>query len=174
MLCERCHKREAQVHIKHMKNGAVVEYHLCQQCAQAMSQQGMLPEVPLDFPFENFLGNLFPAKTQKQAGSVPQDQDTGISCPRCGLDSGEFAKTGKFGCPSCYDAFRPSVRQLLRRIHGNEIHRGSRPSVKTATQPVDDLATLRKLLKEAVENEEYERAAVLRDRIRLREERMES
>lgn len=171
MLCERCHKREAQVHIKYMKNGAVVEYHLCHQCAQEMSKQGMLPKIPMEFPFENFLGNLFPAEAQKQAGSVTEGQGVKTVCPRCGLDLDEFAKTGKFGCAACYDAFRPSVRQLLRRIHGSEIHRGSRPLAKSAAQPVDDLQTLRKLLKEAVEKEEYERAAVLRDRIRLREEK---
>ncbi|MFP4481771.1 MAG: UvrB/UvrC motif-containing protein [Thermovirgaceae bacterium] len=171
MLCERCHKREAQVHIKHMKNGAVVEYHLCHQCAQDMSQQGMLPEVPMEFPFENFLGNLFPVKLQKQAESITQGQEPKTTCPRCGLHSGEFSKTGKFGCAACYDTFRPSVRQLLRRIHGSEIHRGSRPSVRSSAQPVDDLESLKKLLREAVEKEEYERAAVLRDRIRLREEK---
>jgi len=171
MLCERCHKREAQVHIKHMKNGTVAEYHLCHHCAQAMSQQGVLPEVPMEFPFENFLGNLFPVKAQKQSEPVTKEQGQKTVCPRCGLDSTEFARTGKFGCAACYDTFRPSVRQLLRRIHGSEIHRGSRPLAKSSAQPVDDLQTLRKLLREAVEKEEYERAAVLRDRIRLREER---
>ncbi|MGC9372734.1 MAG: UvrB/UvrC motif-containing protein, partial [Thermovirgaceae bacterium] len=117
------------------------------------------------------LGNLFPVKVQKQAESLTQGQGQKTACPRCGLDSGEFAQTGKFGCAACYDSFRPSVRQLLRRIHGSEIHRGSRPLVKSSAQPVDDLQTLRKLLREAVEKEEYERAAVLRDRIRLREEK---
>ncbi len=171
MFCERCHQREAQVHIKHMKNGAVVEYHLCHQCAQEMSHQGMLPEVPMEFPFENFLGNLFPVKVQKQSESLTQGQVQKTVCPRCGLDSDEFAQTGKFGCAACYDTFRTSVRQLLRRIHGSEIHRGSRPFVKSSAQPVDDLKTLKRLLREAVEKEEYERAAVLRDRIRLREEK---
>jgi protein arginine kinase activator len=129
----------------------------------------MLPEVPMEFPFENFLGNLFPDKAQKQAEPVTKVQGPKTVCPRCGLDYGEFAKTGKFGCAACYDTFRPSVRELLRRIHGSEIHRGSRPLVKSSAQPVDDLQTLRELLREAVEKEEYERAAVLRDRIRLRE-----
>lgn len=169
MLCERCQKREAQVHIKHMQNGAVVEYHLCHQCAQIMSQEGALPEVPKEFPFENFLGNLLPFKTQKQAEPFRKDQLVSGTCPCCGLGYEEFTRTGKFGCATCYETFRPGVRQLLRRIHGSDIHRGARPSEKVSRQSADDIETLRKLLREAVEREEYERAAALRDRIRLRE-----
>lgn len=171
MLCERCHSREAQVHIKHMQNGAVVEFHLCHKCAHEMSQQGSLPKVPVEFPFENFLGNLFPAKVQKQAEPSRKEQMFNGFCPACGLNYEEFARTGKFGCPQCYETFRDAVRHLLRGIHGNEIHRGTRPHGVASKQPEEDIGTLKVLLREAIEKEEYERAAVLRDRIRLLEER---
>ena len=77
----------------------------------------------------------------------------------------------KFGCPDCYEVFREDLSHLFRKIHGSDIHRGARPrnACGDVVSP-EGLGSLRKELQEAVEKEEYERAAVIRDRIREIEE----
>jgi len=166
MLCERCNEREAEVHIKQMINGEVKEYHLCRECAEAMSLElDLFPHFNFDLSWENLLGPLFEpfASTTRRKAT-----ETEIRCQGCGLDYSSFQKSGKFGCPKCYESFRESIRPLLRKIHGADRHRGSKPEVEV---PVDkgaenELERLQMELKEAIEKEEYERAAKIRDRIR--------
>lgn len=49
-------------------------------------------------------------------------------CPACRSSFADFKATGRFGCPDCYEAFRPQVRDLLPRVHGGAYqHRGKTP-----------------------------------------------
>ena len=166
MKCERCSGRDAEVHIRHQKGKEIVEYHLCRQCAEQMAKDGLIPDMSFDFPIENFLSGLFSG-----SGAMEDEEGRpaihGLACGRCGLDHASFLKSGKYGCPDCFAVFHDNLGPLLRKIHGSDIHRGIRPV--TACLDVscsDDLEILREELRRAIENEEYERAAVIRDRIR--------
>ncbi|HOB10832.1 MAG TPA: UvrB/UvrC motif-containing protein [Acetomicrobium sp.] len=166
MLCERCQDREAEVHIKQMINGEVREYHLCRECAEAMSLEiDVFPHLSFDLSWENLLGSLFEPLASKSARRTTQ---TEVRCQDCGLDFTTFQKSGKFGCPTCYKTFREYIKPLLRKIHGSDRHRGDRPDVSAFRGEAvkSELERLQGELKEAVEREEYERAAKIRDRIR--------
>jgi protein arginine kinase activator len=83
----------------------------------------------------------------------------------------DFRSTGRWGCARCYTAFEVSMRELLRRVHGNSRHGGR---TYQAPQPeLDERATilgeLKERLRRAVESEQFELAADLRDRIRVME-----
>ena len=94
----------------------------------------------------------------------------GPTCPECDLSYGEFRRTGKLGCGTCYDSFRGELRPLLRRIHGSTEHTGRVPSCLEADfDSRREVKRLRAELAQAVRGEEYERAAELRDLIRSKE-----
>ncbi len=170
MLCERCGKKNAEVHIRQVLQGVVSEHHLCRECARELSP-GWKPgsdflEFSIGTFLENLCKNLGPSRQEdgQSCGEVPP-------CPSCGLEFGEFRRQGRFGCAGCYEAFREWVRPLFLRIHGAESYRGPVPEGLHTPGTQADLARLREQLKEAVASERYEAAATLRDRIRVMEGR---
>ncbi len=50
MLCERCHQREATIHLSQTHDGETVEQHLCEVCAKEI---GLVTS--LDSMIDNFL-----------------------------------------------------------------------------------------------------------------------
>ena len=92
---------------------------------------------------------------------------TEISCDRCGMTVDEFNRTGKMGCSHCYDVFREPMKVLLKRIQGNTRHQGKIPDRYAAAHAAEmEVERLQQELKECIRVENYERAAVIRDRIR--------
>lgn len=172
MKCERCHNEEAEVHIKQSVDGKVQEFHLCRGCAHELVQEGVIPNFEMDWPVSNLLGALW----GKPAGHVTRSSgaESSLVCPQCGMSFPEFRKTGKFGCAGCYGAFRDMIRPMLRKFQGTTVHRGRHPGehvdrtspVETGTRPMDEVERLRRDLRLAIEEERYEAAAELRDRIR--------
>lgn len=172
MKCERCNENEATLHIKHMQDGVITEYHLCQKCAQALSKEGIIPDIGLNFKVGSLLGKiLLPMGPEHTIRKSSTAEDETVVCGKCGLDLATFRKEGKFGCAECYKAFEKYIGSILRNIHGCEVHRGSRPGATSRQELSEDLKLLKDQLRIAVEREEYERAAELRDRIRMLEER---
>jgi protein arginine kinase activator len=83
----------------------------------------------------------------------------------------DFRQTGLLGCEHDYAAFDKDLTPLLQRAHdGATHHLGKVPTRRGGTTvPVKrqvDLNRLRKELSRAVEAEDYEKAAKLRDQIR--------
>ncbi|EHM09520.1 uncharacterized protein with conserved CXXC pairs [Thermanaerovibrio velox DSM 12556] len=149
MKCERC-GREASVNIKALTNGVLREHWLCGECA---SKAGFSAG---PFSISISLKDLLPSMTS--------DEGVDLVCPSCGLRWSQFRKTGLLGCGGCYDAFRGRLMPLIARFQGGQFHRGKRPSDQQW-----ELKRLREELKAALEEEAYERAAVIRDRIRALE-----
>lgn len=97
-----------------------------------------------------------------------------VCCIQCGLSLAEFNKTGRFGCSECYVAFADALPELLRRIHGRTYHVGKVPVTNPAQLSArKELLLLRRQLKRAVEHEDFEKAAHLRDRINTIEQAAE-
>jgi protein-arginine kinase activator protein McsA len=99
------------------------------------------------------------------------------SCPRCGLFWEDIQKTGKLGCEGCYDTFPEKIESIIKKIQGGATHHiGKMPSKKQAQeeQKIKEnkisnahlIETLEKRLQEAVEAEDYENAALFRDKIK--------
>lgn len=80
----------------------------------------------------------------------------------------DFSRVGRFGCGHCYTAFRAPLEDLFRKIHGATRHRGrTAPSHAVSTQStVEEEVRLKEELRRAIEREEFELAAELRDRLK--------
>jgi protein arginine kinase activator len=103
------------------------------------------------------------------AGVQAPPLDAEAKCGECGLSFQEFSRTGRLGCGHCYEAFRASMQELLRRIHGNTRHSGRRPRNAPKPARTSKARSMRKLkaeLDRAVAEEDFEKAARLRDEIR--------
>ncbi len=159
MLCEDCKKREATVHFKHLINDKEVTMNLCGSCAKRRGFSNPLKPIP--FPLSDFL-------TTMVSGTGPQESREMLDkkCSVCGLTYSKFTKTGRLGCGNCFDAFRQPLMDLLRRIHGSNLHRGKRIGVETSMEPLKEEARLKDELKNAIDREDFERAAQIRDMIK--------
>ncbi len=164
MLCQKCFKNEATVKIVQIVNGQKQELSLCQSCAVELGFEKAAKELQLP----QLIGSLVLDILKKETNSLPsvsERQPNSPKCPYCGTTWEDFKRTGLLGCDKCYDAFHDEIKKVLKQIHGNTQHIGSRPST-VKTPVVQNLAKLRQELKKAVENEEFEKAARLRDQIR--------
>ena len=164
MLCDNCRERDAAVHLTQIQENQVVQLHLCEKCAAAKGVEttvGSLPKHPL---------GEFLSQVQAQAGTAAGRGDA-ARCHFCSSTMKDFRATGRLGCAHCYQAFETSLRDLLRRVHNSGRHVGRRydPPAPPMSEKLSLLGELRQRLRRAIENEEFELAADLRDRIRVLE-----
>ncbi len=157
MLCQRCKKKQASVHMTQIEDGKSKEVHLCDECSQ---KEGITMKGQVSLA--DFLAGLIKAPVSREASRLAE-----LKCPDCGISYAEFQARGRFGCARDYDIFRKLVEPLLEKIHGGTEHSGKSP-----THGVDAdalrlrLVTLRKQLALAIGDEKYELAAQLRDEVR--------
>lgn len=148
--CDECHQRPASVHVVRIVDGRKEQRNLCERCA---IEKGELPFAWEPHPLQQLLAGML------------KPQAVELRCPTCGTAYADFARTSLLGCPDCYRAFESQLAPVLRRVHGANRHRGKSPSRHRADRP-QDVERLRADLEEAVAREDYERAAILRDRLR--------
>ena len=157
MRCEICAKFEATVHLTEIVNDKVTKLNLCEACAK---EKGTEME-------EHFgLNDLLAGLADIGATVKPEEART-IKCPLCGFSYQDFRKVGRLGCGGCYEAFKKELTQLLRRIHSADRHVGKVPVMMGKT--VKDIQTIQELrlkMDKAIQTEEFEEAARLRDKIK--------
>lgn len=176
MICQECNNAPASVHVKKRQGDDENSVHLCRTCAQKMGWNNPLEDVK--FPLAQFISSMMNdlSGTEAQQGAM----DTGGKCSECGLSFQEFSRTGRLGCGNCYEDFRESMHDLLRRIHGGVRHQGKRPAGEPKvkkTAPKTGKSTTRQLkaeLDRAVADEDFEKAAQLRDQLREMKKRKEA
>lgn len=167
MKCDNCNK-PATVHLTEIRGGKKIEKHLCEQCA---AQSEGMPAIKGHTPINELLTNFVMAHSGLQ-------KEMGTACEQCGITWAEFRQNGLFGCDHDYELFEKDLTPLLQRAHeGGTHHTGKIPVRAGGTgapakpkRRLVDVAKLRKELARAVELEDYERAAKLRDQIRQAEE----
>ncbi|MEO0180014.1 MAG: UvrB/UvrC motif-containing protein [candidate division WOR-3 bacterium] len=95
-------------------------------------------------------------------------------CPNCGTSEAEVLR-GRAGCPRCFVVFRDEIRAFLDSRFGSSGYSGQ-PYVKNqkAGELVKRFEELQKELAIAIELEDYERAAMLRDEINKMRRRLVS
>ena len=162
MKCQNCDS-EATIFYKEIIDGQMREMQLCENCAAEKGFHLVVEQNKLNIAnqFIWMAENLYPESAAKVGA---------VQCPSCGLRYAQFARTGRLGCAGCYSAFEVQRRQILRRVHGSTRHQGKAP--RTADEGGTrrrDLVRLREELNRAIEREEFEEAANLRDRIRVLE-----
>ncbi len=166
MLCQDCKKNEAQVHLTQIINNEKTTLNLCKQCAAARGFHSPLENVP--FPLADILTGL----AASPHNPLPVETGEQISCPTCGLTFTMFTRQGRFGCGDCYKTFRGRLEPIMRKIHGASLHRGQRPiplllpGQDDEAIPVKEEERLEGELAKAIEGEDFERAAELRDKLK--------
>jgi protein arginine kinase activator len=163
MSCDQCREREAVIHLTQIVNEQVTTLHLCERCAaeKGVESPGGVAKTPLG-TFLAAMGKGYPDQTSTTARSAD-------NCQRCGGTLQDFRESGRLGCPECYRSFEAPLRDLLRRLHGSTHHMGERYAERGQPPPEDGVqaADLREQLRLAVETENFELAAELRDRLRV-------
>ena len=160
--CDKCGAQNATTHVKTIINGELTEYDLCSACAHKLGYTNVFADFESDFPslLGSFFGNVLPARTQS------------TRCEFCGTTYAEIANSGHVGCANCYSLFADRLNPSIVRIHGNAAHCGKHS--KAAAQAREEhaetkeekLRRLQSQLDEAVKQQEFERAAELRDEIK--------
>jgi len=160
MLCEDCKKVAATVHFTQITNNEKTVLSLCKECA---AKRGF--HSPLDnaaFPLAEIISGLIQNQYPERKRNIPD-----LKCPQCGLTFEAFAQQGRFGCGECYKAFRSDLEPLMRKIHGSSLHKGKLPVTgPDQPLPVREEERLETELKKAIEAEDFERAADLRDKLK--------
>jgi protein arginine kinase activator len=155
--CERC-ASPATVHITEvLGEGKFEEHHVCEQC----------------YPKYVHNGDKTSAKTGgAEGGGDLEDALFGQQeCPDCGIKFVDFRNSHRLGCSRDYQVFHTELTPLLENIHGDTKHVGKTPRRYPQTKQAEaELLQLRQRLKRAVDREDYEEAAKVRDQIKTLEE----
>lgn len=159
MDCEHCGERDAEITLTEIENNETRTLHLCATCA---ALKGVTVDSVGGPPIADLLAHI--GTGTEAAFSADADE-----CEYCGTRAADFRKTGRLGCPQCYAQFAQQLRALLRRVHGASQHMGK--VYVSGAVDLDDsearLATLKRRLDRAIEIEDFEAAAEIRDQIHM-------
>ena len=151
MKCQICNEKEASVSITHAVNGETRQIRVCGECAE---QHG----VSLQLTMPLLTDFLFGAKP---GGVKPEPQDK--SCPACHMRVSDFRKTSLLGCPRCYEAFSDEIEPFWESLDDEPKHSGKRPR---KADTIRRIAMLQTSLDHAVQAQDFEEAARLRDSLK--------
>ena len=159
MMCDKCKKHPATTHIKTVVNGRLSEINLCSFCA-AEEGYGSFGKLSL----ANMLASMF-------GESIEGGKTTKERCSCCQSTFADIVESGRVGCSECYTVFRKELMPSLNRLHGKVKHVGQVPEETQAEKETisNKVEALRESLKKAIDTEEYEKAAKIRDEIRALE-----
>jgi protein arginine kinase activator len=156
-MCSVCKAKPATVFFTNVSSeNKFVNLNLCDDCAKAKGFND-----PMGFAIADQILGLGAAQEIEQAVG------TELKCPRCGFSQADFKKSGRLGCPDCYRTFAEGLAGLLKTMHKGTRHIGKTPeALRQTRESVDRLKSLQKKLARAVEGEDFEMAAALRDEIK--------
>ena len=168
MLCEKCNKNMANVYLKNNINGNITENYLCSSCAGTLYSQNHNYAQLADLFGGGFDSDIFSMlnfnKTSPSALSFTETERK--ICPVCGSSFTDITKSGKAGCGSCYETFKNELAPNVIRIHGTANHTGKIPKNRSAQISAKrKIEQLKVKLKKAIEAQNFEEAAVIRDDI---------
>ena len=157
MKCELCQDKEATIHLTQVVDGAVKKVHLCDACAahSGFDAQGAMS-----------ITDILLGLGKEGPSSAPPVTNRERSCPSCHLRRADFKKTGRLGCPACYEAFRDELEPLLKAMHRHTRHKGKIPErQRDQVRSTVEIEALQRELQEAIAGEKFEDAARIRDQI---------
>ena len=173
VMCMKCNKTIATVKFTTMVEGKQHEIHLCQNCAASVSpyQQKMSS---LENTWSEVLSQLLassgsakPSQESKADESKSPQEKIDAVCDCCGFPFENYRKSPFLGCSFCYTAFEKYLINDIRRIHGSIQHTGRIPMrFRKLVEIKRSLDYLKRELQEAIKCENFEQAAILRDKIR--------
>jgi len=162
MLCCICKEKEATVHLTQITGDKMQKVDLCEECAKHKGVND-----PAGFSLADLLLGLG-ASQELDPGSGAESK-----CPKCGFTQADFKKAGRLGCAECYTTFAEGLEGLLKTMHKGTRHIGKVPHGLQQNRDLEErLKQLRKKLDKAVEDENFEQAASLRDEIKQMNHRL--
>jgi len=163
MQCQICSKNDATIHLTEISDGVRAEMHICEHCAQ---EQGIA--VKSQIPLNELLSSLLAVQPTDEELFGPSEKGASTSCSHCGFTLEQFRKEALLGCPYDYEVFEKPLLRLIKKAHnGKTTHCGKVPSkTSVGTKKQIRLIELRQRLEAAVQSEDYELAAKLRDEIK--------
>lgn len=174
MQCEICHQNQATIHIQEIINGQKKVLNICAGCAaKKSSDDPMLQGFNVAEMLYNLSGQLGMSNLPANDNHTSPEPD--LVCHECGWSAVDFRRTGRLGCHECYHVFGDILKKALKTMHRGNMHVGKTPTKKggASCQSTKTLKmmNMQKELEELVQREEYEKAAVIRDKInRLKNE----
>ena len=188
MLCEVCNMRDAKICYTEIINGQKREQYLCEECAAKRTSIMKNPFADGSFSLGGLLAGLISKELNKASNGdkrkteieskVDADKEE-LCCSECGMTLKEFRDTGKFGCPNCYKTFEPFFSKNIKIIQATDRHCGKYPKnykdiaekagKEKAEGKAEELSNVEMLsirLQQAVEREDFEEAARIRDEIK--------
>lgn len=159
MICSICKDRVATINLKEIINNEVTDLNLCKECFELREQRGPGSSV-------ESIGKALDS-LEKYANKDAAGASSPRICPRCDTTEEQVRAKGRLGCGECYRTFATTLRPILTKVHGSTEHRGKSPHhVVETTDRKTELRRLHEDLQQAVQSENYERAAKLRDKIK--------
>lgn len=160
--CDICGKK-ATVHITKIINGQKFKIHLCEDCAKENPAQ---IEALVNTQIALGQAQAAPDTAENEGGNAPEKVSAAKKCPNCEAEFSHFEKTGRVSCAYCYEAFADKFDEILMQMHCANRHCGKTPKVLEKKIPKNLIKNLNEQLGEAIAQERYEDAAVLRDKIK--------
>lgn len=153
MMCQLCGERVATVCLNIDINGVKCKQYICEECAEKHRlKEDVSPAAILRIVKEI-------KRTEDNGGECPVDAKES-KCSNCGMLYSEFLDKNALGCEHCYDEFADMLEPIIKAISKNK-EEPARGTVNINSE----LLKLQLQLKRAVEAENYEEAAILRDKI---------
>jgi protein arginine kinase activator len=166
LMCQACGIRPAKIHFTEVVNHNMVTMDLCAECA---GEKGIDVKMAGGYGLGDLVAGVWDSAVETQAEKIGK-----VRCPECGYAYSDFKKMGRFGCPECYRAFESQLLVLLRQLHGSTQHDGKSPRQLGPEALIrKELVDLKEELTRAVQREEFEKAATIRDRIKELEKEAE-
>lgn len=170
MLCQICRKKRSSGHIVQIAFGRkYIDLYVCEDCAKALLENaGINLDEAEAFSFGDFLKFFF--------STMELDSSDAQTCPVCGSSFSDFQRKSLLGCSNCYNVFKAKLEPIIINYQGSNKHIGKGSHYKEETpilkenkpkkEPQPELETLKKELKKAINEERYEDAATIRDKIK--------
>ncbi len=160
MKCQQCNK-PATFHITELTSGKPQELHLCEEHARQYLTASSNEPTAVGSMASVLAHQMQVGQTAEELAQLDQQ-----ACPVCGITFFEFRSQGRLGCPHDYVSFQTQLEPLILNIHGETEHVGKRPlRASGGSEHRTQLIRLRREMKEAIDDENYERASELRDEI---------
>ena len=157
MQCCVCKEKPATVHLTQIVGDKMQKLDMCDECAKAKGIND-----PASFAMADLMLGLGASQELD-----PSAAGVELKCARCGFSQADFKKSGRLGCPDCYKTFAEGLASLLKTMHKGTRHIGKAPeSLRASRESTDRLKSLQKKLAKAIDGEDYEAAAALRDEIK--------
>jgi protein arginine kinase activator len=161
MKCQQCDK-PATFHITELTSGKPTELHLCEDHARSYLTSSSQETSAVGSMAAMLAHQMAVGQTAEELAQLDQQ-----ACPVCGITFYEFRSQGRLGCPYDYQSFKAQLEPLILNIHGELEHVGKRPHRSlVGSEKRTQLIRLRRALKDAIEEENYELASKLRDEIK--------